>query len=260
MFVYDSNVASAAIVLHRLGLSRKAIARQTGVSIRTISRWCRRGATDRSWAGSGSGRRLIKQFSRESLLASADLTSYSYLLGLYLGDGHITAHRRGVYQLRVSMDSRYPGLIGETVRAMRAVLPRNRVYVKKHPVHNVVVIGCASKALPMLFPQHGPGRKHTRRIELAQWQKPITFVHAEELIRGLIHSDGSRFVARQRRSERVYCYSRYCFKNRSADIMRIFGEHLDLLEIRWTLTDSDQAQIARRESVQMLDCFVGPKT
>jgi hypothetical protein len=177
-----------------------------------------------------------------------------------LGDGHIAAHHRGVYELRISMDSRYPGLIGETVRATHAVFPRNRVYVTKHPVHNVVVIGCASKALPMLFPQHGPGRKHTRRIELAQWQKPITFVHAEELIRGLIHSDGSRFVARQRRSGRVYCYSRYCFKNRSADIMRIFGEHLDLLEIRWTLTDPEQAQIARRESVQMLDGFVGPKT
>lgn len=233
-----------------MGLSRKAIARLTGISIRTVSRWCRSGPPKR--------RRLIDT-NRNARLVEADLAAYAYLLGLYLGDGHVTAHHRGVHQLRISMDSRYPGLIGEAVRAMRAVLPRNRVYVKKHPIDNVVVIGCASKALPTLFPQHGPGRKHSRRIELAHWQRRITFVHAEELIRGLIHSDGCRFVARKPRLGRVYCYSRYCFANRSRDIMRIFCEHLDVLEIHWTLSDPEQAQIAQRESVQALDEFVGPK-
>ena len=265
VFVYGPAAPSAVILFHRMGLSRKAIAGHTGISIRTISRWCRSGPPLGSAADVGTrhrrgpkpGRSTIP--SREVVLSSADLGSYSYLLGIYLGDGHITAQHRGVYELRISMDSRYPGLIGETVRAARAVLPRNRVYVKKHPVYNVVMIGCASKALPTLFPQHGPGRKHSRQIELARWQESITFVHAEELIRGLIHSDGCRFVARQRRLGRIYCYSRYCFSNRSRDIMRIFCQHLDLLGIHWTLSDAEQAQIARREAVQALDEFVGPK-
>jgi len=90
-------------------------------------------------------------------------------------------------------------------------------------------------------------------------QRTITFVHAEELIRGLIHSDGCRLLARQPRHGRVYTYSRYCFKNRSRDIMRIFCDHLDLLEVDWTLTDAEQAQIARRDAVAKLDEFVGPK-
>jgi hypothetical protein len=197
--------------------------------------------------------------SRGALLSAADLASYAYLLGLYLGDGHIVAQRRGVYALRISMDSRYPGITGETVRAMRAVLPRNRANVIKHPRHNLVIIGCSSKALPVLFPQHGPGRKHCRRIELAPWQETITFVHAEELIRGLIHSDGCRFIASQPRNGRIYRYSRYCFSNKSRDIMRIFCEHLELLGIHWTMTDPEQAQIARKESVQALDDFVGSK-
>ena len=118
----------------------------------------------------------------------ADLGAYAYLLGLYLGDGHIASTDKGVFQLCIAMDSRYPGITGETVRAMRAVLPRNRVFVVKHPVHNVLRIGCSSKTLPVLFPQHGPGRKHLRTIALEPWQRAITFVHAEELIRGLIHS------------------------------------------------------------------------
>ena len=41
--------------------------------------------------------------------------------------------------------------------------------------------------------------------------------------------------------------------------MRIFCDHLDLLGIPWTLTGAEQAQIARREAVQALDKFVGPK-
>jgi hypothetical protein len=259
MFVYDPRAASAAIVLHRLGLSRKAIARHTGISIRTISRWCRRGAEGPSWAGSGTRRCRIKRVNRETVLASADLASYVYLLGLYLGDGHITAQRRGVYELRISMDSRYPGIIGETKRAIEAVLPRNRATVIKHPRQNVVLIICSSKALPILFPQHGPGRKHSRSIWLAPWQRTIAFVHAEELIRGLVHSDGCRFIARQPAKGRIYQYSRYCFDNKSRDIMRIFCEHLELLGVAWTLTRPDQAQVARRESVALLDSFVGPK-
>jgi hypothetical protein len=87
----------------------------------------------------------------------------------------------------------------------------------------------------------------------------IAFVHAEELVRGLIHSDGCRFVANQRIGDRIYSYSRYCFSNRSADIMGIFCDHLDLLGVSWTLSDPEQAQIARNESVRVLDAFVGPK-
>jgi hypothetical protein len=193
------------------------------------------------------------------LLCAADLRSYAYLLGLYLGDGHISAHHRGVYQLRISMDSTYPRIIGETVRAIRAVLPRNRVHVTRRSPHNVAIIGCASKALPLLFPQHGPGHKHLRTIELTDWQRSITFTHAEELIRGLVHSDGSRYVARQRTNGRVYAYPRYSFKNKSTGIMQIFCDHLDLIGIGWTLTGPDQAQIARRDSVTALDAFVGAK-
>ena len=35
---------------------------------------------------------------------------------------------------------------------------------------DVLVAKSTSKHWPCLFPQHGPGRKHTRKIELEQWQ------------------------------------------------------------------------------------------
>jgi hypothetical protein len=58
---------------------------------------------------------------------------------------------------------------------------------------------------------------------------------------------------------RTYRYDRYCFSNRSRDIMRIFCNHLELLGIHWTQAGPEQAQIARREAVEALDQFVGLK-
>jgi hypothetical protein len=83
----------------------------------------------------------------------------------------------------------------------------------------------------------------------------------EALIRGLIHSDGSRFVARQRSRSRDkhYRYTRYAFSNRSGDIKRIFCEHLLLLGVEWTVASAQNIQIAQRESVETLDRLVGPK-
>jgi hypothetical protein len=111
----------------------------------------------------------------------------------------------------------------------------------------------------VLFPQHGPGRKHERRIVLTRWQRDITAAHPRELVRGLIHSDGCRFVANQRVGGRTYRYTRYSFSNRSEDIKAIFCEHLDLLGIRWTRPNRCDIAIDRRSEVAKLDSFVGPK-
>jgi hypothetical protein len=55
---------------------------------------------------------------------------YAYLFGLYLGDGTISRSRRGVYRLRITMDSRYPQIIEECAGAIAAVMPHNRVLSK----------------------------------------------------------------------------------------------------------------------------------
>ncbi len=58
----------------------------------------------------------------------ADLPcAYVYLLGLYLGDGSISSHPRGVYKLRVFLDKKYPEIVDECARAMRATMPGNSV-------------------------------------------------------------------------------------------------------------------------------------
>jgi hypothetical protein len=132
---------------------------------------------------------------------------YAYLLGLYLGDGRISAHRRGVFRLRIVLDSQYPKIIDECAAAMAAVMPSSKVGVLHHLHQNSVEVGSYSKAWPCLFPQHGPGKKHLRQIELSDWQRAIVTTETTRLLRGLIHSDGCHSVNTIRHPKKTYAGS-----------------------------------------------------
>jgi hypothetical protein len=181
--------------------------------------------------------------------------AYAYLLGMYLGDGCISRHPRA-YRLRITLDSRYPGLIRECASAMRGVRRSRKVWIGRHSRDQ----GCIEVSMyyghwPCLFPQHGPGRKHLRRIELAGWQREIVDQHRKALVRGLLHSDGCRVVANDRGVKSV----RYHFSNLSEGIQRIYTESLDALGIPWTQPSHREIAVYRKVATAFLDEFVGPK-
>jgi len=185
--------------------------------------------------------------------------SYAYLLGQYLGDGWITkVGPRHVYCLRVFCATAYPGIIAECVDAISAVMPSNRVGTYRLP-GECIQVQSYSKHWQHLLPQHGPGMKHARPIVLEEWQRSIVEGHPEMLVRGLIHSDGCRVVNKVRRRGKPYEYPRYFFSNRSEDIKSIFCDALDQLGVSWRRDGDQNISIARRESVTLLDTFVGPK-
>jgi hypothetical protein len=185
---------------------------------------------------------------------------YAYLLGIYLGDGMISRYAR-CYCLRVSMDSRYPKIITEVGDAMLAVMPGRLASIYPHPRHNYVVIASYSKSWPCFIPQHGPGPKHQRKIELAPWQEMIVEREPEQFIRGLIHSDGCRVRNRVTSRGKRYGYPRYFFTQVSKDIQELFCQSCRQLGIDYSFSRRGKdVSIHRRESVARLDAFVGPKT
>jgi len=167
-----------------------------------------------------------------------DVAQYAYLLGQYLGDGHIT---------------------------------------KSYSTH-----------WTCLFPQHGPGRKHTSTITLEDWQQEIVDDHPGPFLRGLIHSDGCRMTNWTRRRAagelKRYEYPRRepsatselgtsasvglpadvaegsFFTNKSLDILALCCTALDRLGIAHRRPHWDQVSVARREAVAALDVWVGSKT
>ena len=160
------------------------------------------------------------------------------------------------YRLRIVLDCAYHNVIAECADAMSSVMPRNVVNVQKRNHENCVEVGSSSRSWPFLFPQHGPGPKHERKIELTEWQLEIVEQHPEMLVRGLIQSDGCRCLNKS--MGRVHI--RYLFVNASEDIRRIFCNACDQLSIKWRHPKERTISIARRESTALLDTFVGPKT
>jgi len=223
------------------------VSRQTGVPRSTIRDW-----------RSGKNQQLPRTASTE---CSHDFTllrvkAYAYLLGVYLGDGCLSRAPRGVWRLRVTMDVRYPAILDECCRAMEAVMPGKRA----HRYRRVREPGCVevsmySKHWPCLLPQHGPGKKHLRKIAFTPWQERIVSQAHENFVRGLIHSDGCRVIA----NDRGVASTRYYFSNLSEDIKILFCNSLEALGIAWTRPSDRQIAIYRRSAVAALDEFIGPK-
>jgi hypothetical protein len=184
-----------------------------------------------------------------------DPVAYAYLLGQYLGDGHLLTTGR-VPLLTVMCDTRHTGVIYEVSKAMEAAGARTVGYQER-----VGCIGVRAHWMhwPCLIPQHGPGKKHQRPITLSGWQQTIVDRHPGTFVRGLFHSDGSRFLNRVRQGGKVYCYPRYMFVNESTDIMRLCRLALDRLGIAWRMARPNSLSVARREAVTELDRHVGPK-
>ncbi|GGZ68967.1 transcriptional regulator [Streptomyces echinoruber] len=258
--MYDIGTRKRALALVAQGRSLNSVSRETGVSRAAIRSWQTR-IEPLGWAS-----RAVPCPRRQDVpRLPEEPAAYAYLLGLYLGDGCISAFAKGVYFLRITCADAWPGLIDACAEAMRLVRPDNKVFrVQRQGCQNVT---CYSKHWTCLFPQHGPGKKHERRIVLEPWQREIVDAHPWEFIRGLIHSDGCRVVNWTTRlvggERRRYEYPRYFFTNTSADIIRLFTDALDRVGVEWrTLNQSRAAvtvSVARRASVALLDAHVGPK-
>ena len=248
--MYSDATRREALGLLSGGLSLSEASRLTGISRSTLREW--RAAPERP-------ARQVSACPRCDG-APLDAAAYAPLLGFYLGDGCISRMPR-YYTFRVSCDATYPGILDDVVRCVAAVRPGRRVHLV--PAPGCVVVHSAWQHWPCLFPQHGPGRKHERRIALEEWQVHIVDAHPGGFLRGLFHSDGSRsrnWTQRMVAGEmKRYDYPRWQVTNVSADIRELCCWALDLVEIPWRQSSWNTISVSTRAGVARLDELIGPK-
>lgn len=240
-------------VLTLTELSDYKIAELTGVPRHTVWRWRHRAEPPKGHSNGVASDWQIR-----------DEPAYCYLLGCYLGDGHLIHRPPNAWSLRVACDRRYPAVIEEILSAMTRTFPEARPTQRAVSGSASEVLHISHQAVGRAFPQHGRGRKHLRPITLADWQLELTHQHPQRFLRGLVHSDGCRTTNRFRTklpSGRVaeYEYARYFFSNLSDDIRRIFVEHCELLGVRVTQSNARNLSVSHKRSVALLDSFIGPK-
>ncbi|WP_310719643.1 transcriptional regulator [Streptomyces lydicus] len=256
--MYDRSTREQTLALVRQGRSLNSVSKQTGISRYAIRSWQTR----------------IEPLPRATECPRCEPEprppaapgAYAYLLGLYLGDGCLSKQPRNRgYALRIACADAWPGLIVACREAVKTVRPRNSVCIIQR--EGCVMVTSYSHHWPCLFPQHGPGKKHERRIALEPWQQEIVDAHPWEFLRGLIHSDGCRITNWATRRvggvRKRYEYPRYFFTNMSADIIRLYTDTLDKVGVEWRparqARKAENISVAKRSSVALMDQHIGPK-
>ncbi|MGY0062651.1 helix-turn-helix domain-containing protein [Streptomyces sp. LZ34] len=258
MSEYGPSVRHEAVTLMRQGVANREVAERLGIPRGTVGWWRYQ---DRKLRG--------EVFERPTDCPrctgrTVDRQAYAYLLGLYLGDGHIISKPKQ-HHLSIFCADAWPGLIVAAAEAMRKVMPSASV----HPRHKKGCTEVKSYTIhwTCMFPQHGPGKKHERAIVLEAWQQQIVGEFPWEFIRGLIHSDGCRvtnWTTRMVGGERKrYEYPRYLFTNKSDDIRKLCADTLTSVGVEWSTvargSDPFHISVAKRASVALMDAHVGPK-
>src|SRR6478735_6368425 len=150
---------------------------------------------------------------------------YSFILGFYLGDGHIIKNGR-TQRLSLFNDMKYENINLHIEKCLSIIFPENKVHrIKKIGSYQITV---HNNSIPEMFPQHGVGKKHDRVIQLERWQKDIVEKYPKDFIKGLIYSDGCIVYSNQ--------YKRFEFSNRSEDIHNILTYALQLIGVEKTST------------------------
>lgn len=254
MFLHSADRVREVLELRSQGLGARRISALTGISTRTITDWLA-GKVPRSTERAVTGCTVCGHPVHEP--SQLDVEAYAYLLGIYLGDGYVARHARGVFRLRISLDARYPRIVDECITAITSVLPgaRAAVQARTGPWGEWVEVYSYSKAWPCLLPQHGSGKKHERPIEVTHWQIEIIQAAPGAFLRGLVHSDGCRFENTGRNGWRA---PRYSFSNLSEDILALFCWGCELLDLNWTEA-GNTIYVSRKADVARLDEYIGPK-
>jgi hypothetical protein len=178
---------------------------------------------------------------------------YAELLGLYLGDGHISDGAR-TQRLRISFDARHEQLLADAQSLLERCFAENRVGVVHADGGATAVLWVYSSHLGCLFPQCGTGKKHDRPILLEPWQRDLVEQAPWSLLRGLVHSDGCFFINRTGR----YAYLSVAFDNRSRDIRELFVDACEIVGVACR-PNSRSVRIYRREDVARFAAYVGAK-
>jgi hypothetical protein len=229
------------------GLTTRATAARLGLAYGTVVKWRRHLPSDDAPA-----------CPLTEAHQDAWCSAYLYLLGQYLGDGHlVTSTRVPVLRLYASTD--YPRIIADVQTSLELLRGRDAGVVNVRATRRMVTLQSYWKHWTCVLPQHGPGRKHERSVVLLPWQRELAAAHPWPLIRGLIHSDGCRALNVVTTNGKRYSYPRYFFANESRDILRIMGDCLDTVEVPWRFNRPNSISVARRDGVALMELHVGPK-
>lgn len=126
--VRSTNEFNKVQTLIAAGMNDCAIARETGIPRPTVRDWRVRPPSQSRRPQASSHCGIDHDF------GALPPRAYAYLLGLYLGDGCVSWYPRA-WRLRVTLDSKYPGIIDSCRAAIDTLMPGQHASVGRQRLH-----------------------------------------------------------------------------------------------------------------------------
>lgn len=126
---------------------------------------------------------------------NSDKNLQAYVIGLALGDGNLSNPNNRAVRLRITCDAKYPFLIGKISKAIKDLLPDNKVSIESTP-RKCVNISCYSNQWPALLGWNADrGSKFKQKVSVPKWifKSEIDIRHC---LKGLLETDGSVYYDR----------------------------------------------------------------
>lgn len=243
--MHEGAIRQAALDLIAQGVNDCEVSRRLGVPRRTVRDW--------RVPPSVSTRAICMRCWKRTSPVIFNAADYAELLGLYLGDGHISAMPR-TERLRLMLDAKYPRIVEEAADLIARMLPGNRVGRQLLHDGHMVTLHAYHSHWTCLFPQHGPGKKHHRPIVLEPWQETLVTAAPWAFLRGCIRSDGCVFINRTGKYE----YESYDFTNLCQGILGLFALTCAQVGVECRVY-AKRVRINRRASVALMLEHVGRK-
>lgn len=118
----------------------------------------------------------------------------AYIIGVALGDGNLSNPNGRAVRLRITCDLKYPKLIQKMCRAIKRLLPNNKVSIISKPTF--CNISCYSNKWENLLGwQALEGPKHKQKVSIPKWVMDDV-QYAIPCLRGLLETDGSIYIDR----------------------------------------------------------------
>ncbi len=134
-------------------------------------------------------------FAKIKVVSTINKNNLAYLVGVAIGDGNLSNPNGRATRLRVTCDTKYPGLIRKISGAIQEALPNNKVSIIKRAKTYIDISCYSNKWENWLGWQAKGGPKYKQNVSVPEWIK----THPDYTIsclRGLFETDGSIYSDR----------------------------------------------------------------
>lgn len=156
------------------------------------------------------------------------------LFGIIFGDGGINNNWQIVISLNSDLDLEYSRHVTRILKKLFKI----RIYTRKRPNQNTLVLVCSSTNLVDFLVKKGAvrGNKVAQQIDVPKWisNNPE---YEKLFVRGLVDTDGCLFIHKHNIKNKTYNNIGFCFTNHSKKLVISIAKILDKFGIKPNITD-----------------------